>query len=437
MAAVLTAELGNSEKVAHFIAECTAMGVTVLGPDINESRENFTPVLEATGGMTNDQLPMTNGKTSESSDPLVNDHSVTGHSTPPSLGKIRFGLAGVKGVGEQAAQKIIEERDKNGPYADFDDLVTRVDGRAINKRVLEHLSKTGAFDYSGASRKKLVDSIDAAIAGAAAQAKDRAAGQFNMLDMLAEPAPVRKAGPKKTTPQETADDFTSSERLQFEKELLGFYVSGHPMNTYTGLAEAIDTFPVSELLNQDDRTEFRLCGISGSIAKRLAKKDNRPWASFTLATKTASVALNMFADAFANYGQNLGENTLVLVQGNIIVGQDGARINVKECYPLDNFVTGIIRRVTWLVHPEHKELPSFLHLLRDTLNKQTGDTRTSIGFVFENRVTATSDASNALGWKLNAARFQELRAHPAVAGVELETKPLELKQDKRWSKRAG
>jgi DNA polymerase-3 subunit alpha len=402
MAAVLTAELGNSEKVAHFIAECTAMGLTVLGPDVNESRENFTPIGD----------------------------------------KIRFGLAGIKGVGEQAAQKIIEERDKNGPYADFDDLVKRIDGRAINKRVLEHLTKTGAFDYSGASRKKLFDSIDSALAGAAAHAKDRAAGQHNMFEMLAEPAPAKKksAGgapsPRGHNIQETVDDFTSSERLQFEKELLGFYVSGHPMNNYTGLAEAIDTFHVSELLNQDDRTEFRLCGISGSIAKRLSKKDNRPWASFTLATKTASVALNMFADAFAAYGQNLGENTLVLVQGNIIVGQDGARINVKECYPLDNFVTGIIRRVTWLVHPEHKELPSFLQLLRDTLNKQVGDTKISIGFVFENRVSLTSDASNALGWKLTAAKFQELRTHPAVVGVELETKHLELKQDKRWAKRS-
>ncbi|ATC66119.1 DNA polymerase III subunit alpha [Nibricoccus aquaticus] len=397
MAAVLTAELGNSEKVAHFIAECTAMGLTVLGPDVNESRENFTPVGD----------------------------------------KIRFGLAGIKGVGEQAAQKIIEERDKNGPYADFEDLVKRIDGRAINKRVLEHLAKTGGFDFSGASRKKLFDSIDSALAGAASQARDRAAGQFNMLDMLAEPAPVRKTASKKTVHEETADDFTASERLQFEKELLGFYVSGHPMNAYSGLTEAIDTFHVSELLNQDDRTEFRLCGISGSIAKRLSKKDNRPWASFTLATKTASVALNMFADAFANYGQLLAENALIQVRGNIIVGQDGARINVKECSLLDYAVINDINRVTWLVHPEHKELPGFLQLLRETLNKQVGSTKVSIAFVFENRVALNSDASNALGWKLNPARFQELRAHPAVAGVEIETKRLELKQEKRWgSKRS-
>ncbi|MGC4072315.1 MAG: hypothetical protein QM760_07330 [Nibricoccus sp.] len=145
----------------------------------------------------------------------------------------------------------------------------------------------------------------------------------------------------------------------------------------------------------------------------------------------------MFADAFANYGSMLAENALIQVRGNIIVGQDGARINVKECSPLDYAVLNDISRVTWLVHPEHKELPGFLQLLRETLNKQVGSTKTSIAFVFENRVALNSDASNALGWKLNPARFQELRAHPAVAGVEIETKRLELKQEKRWGPKRG
>jgi DNA polymerase-3 subunit alpha len=398
MAALLTAELGNTEKVAHFIAECEAMGLVVLGPDINESRENFTPVGA----------------------------------------KIRFGLAGIKGVGEQAAQKIIEEREKNGPYTDFEDLARRVDGRAINKRVLEHLVKTGAFDFSGAPRKKLFEGIDAALAGAASQARDRAAGQFSLLDMLAEePKPSKPASRSKKVEQtETASDFTSTERLTFEKELLGFYVSGHPLNAYTGLAEAIDTFAVDQLLNQPDRTEFRLCGIVGTIVKKLSKKDNRPWAAFTLATKRASVALNMFADAYAAYSLNLIENTPVLVQGNIIVGQDGARINVKECYPLENFVSGSVKRITWLVNPQHGELNDFLRFLRETLNQNTGDTKISIGFVYEQCATAISETSNALGWKLSPAKFQQLRSHPAVVGVELETKRLELKQDKRWAKRS-
>ena len=328
MAAMLSSELGNSEKVAHFIAECESMGLKVLGPDVNESREMFTPVFRrsekgSAASDSNSQLP-------------------TSNSPPASAGAaIRFGLAGVKGVGELAGKKVLEERESNGPYADFADFVRRVDGRAINKRVLEHLVKTGAFDYSGAVRKKLFDGIDAALAGAAAQARDKAAGQHSFMDMLGEAEPENTQRPTsnaerskqnaESKTQNAAVDFTAAERLAFEKELLGFYVSGHPMATYAGLAEAIDTFPVDALLQQPDRTEFRLCGIAGNITKKLAKKDNRPWAAFTLATRNASISLNMFADAFAAYGPALAENAVVLVQGNILAGNDGARINVKEC----------------------------------------------------------------------------------------------------------
>jgi len=395
MAAVLTAELGNAEKVSHFIAECEAMGLTVLGPDVNESRDTFAPVGD----------------------------------------KIRFGMAGIKGVGEVAALKIIEEREKNGPFADFNDFVSRVDPKALNKRVLEHLVKTGAFDFSGASRKKLFDNIDNALATAAANARDRAAGQSGFFDMLAEEAPSAKKPVARNRQIEADDDFTQSERLQFEKELLGFYVTGHPMNAYIGLADALDTFAPDELLNQGDRVEFRLCGLSSNLIKKLAKKDNRPWFAFTLSTRKASLPLNMFADATAKWGPNLAENAQVAVLGNIIVNQEGARINVKEVRPLEAYVMSNVKRVTWLLHPDHKQLPEFLKTLRDTLNKQVGSTLTSLGFIFEDRITAFSDVSGALGWKLTPAKFQELRTHPAVAGVQIEVKHLEIADDRKWSKK--
>ncbi len=442
MAAVLTAELGNAEKVSHFVAEAEAMGIEVLGPDVNESRDVFTPVFAKGQGtpMPNAQRSMPNDQ-ARSADSLGLGNSSLVIPPPHGGGRIRFGLAGIKGVGESASQKIIEERDRNGPFADFDDFVQRVDARAINKRVLEHLVKTGAFDYSGAARKPLFDRIDAAIAGAAAHARDRAAGQNNFLDMLAEPAPpARNAKSPASASRETrtsgGEDFTQNEKLSFEKELLGFYVSGHPMNTYLGLSEAIDTYAVDELLEQGDRVEFRLCGIAGNLVKKLSKKDNRPWVAFTLATRKASIALNMFADAYAAYGQNLAENAPVLVQGNILKGDDGARINVKECYPLENFTTGIIKRVSWLLDPAHPSVAVFLRTVREVLNKQVGDTKTEFGFVFDGRVASIAEASSALGWKLNPATFQELRSHPCVVGVQIETKRLEIKETRRWAKRA-
>ena len=429
MAAVLSTELGNSEKVAHYIGECESMGLKVLGPDVNESREMFTPVFKGSE------------VSGHGSSAVENPSPITPNPSPASRNEssIRFGLAGIKGVGEQAAQRIIEERDKNGPYHDFADFISRVDARALNKRVLEHLVKTGAFDFSGASRKALFDNIDAAMSGVASAARDKAAGQHSFLDALAEEPAKNGAGassPRTATVHGTAGDFPAAERLRFEKELLGFYVSGHPMNLYVGLADAINTFPEDQLVTLGDRTEFRLCGIASNIAKKLSKKDNRPWAAFTLSTKHASLSLNMFADAYAAYSNNLLPDVPVLVQGNIIGGNDGTRINIKECYPLDSFTSGIVKKVTWLLHPAHPELPAFFRLLRDTVNQQSGDTRMEFAFVFEDRAAPVAEVSGALAWKLTAAVFQSLRAHPAVAGVQLETKRLELKQDRRWSKRS-
>src|SRR6202167_2813834 len=159
MAAMLSSELGNADKVAHFIAECEAMGLGVMGPDVNESREMFTPVG----------------------------------------GKIRFGLAGSKGGGELAAQRIIAEREANGPFADFEDFAARVDARAVNKQVLEPLGKTGAFECGREGRRHLFDRIDAAIASSSAQARDKAAGQDNFLGTFATPEAERN-GARRANP---------------------------------------------------------------------------------------------------------------------------------------------------------------------------------------------------------------------------------------------
>ncbi|HWA24079.1 MAG TPA: DNA polymerase III subunit alpha [Lacunisphaera sp.] len=433
MAAMLTSELGNSEKVAHFIAECEAMGVKVLGPDVNESGVNFTPVFRKA------ESPASRAQDKNGAEP-----SVPSPQLPAADGgsaAIRFGLAGIKGVGEQAAQKIIEEREKHGPFKDFADFTSRVDARALNKRVLEHLVKTGAFDFSGAPRKQLFDSIDAAIAGAAAHARDKAAGQHSFLDMFAEEKPAKNGGrapsPRDGHPSATpgASDFTSAERLQFEKELLGFYVSGHPLNAYSGLAEALCTHTEETVLQEGDRMEFRLAGIMSGINKKLSKKDNRPWAFFNLASKQATISVNMYADAYEAYGKSLGENLPVVVLGSVMKGNDGARLNVKELYPLDAYLGNNIRKVTWLLSPDHTELPAFLRQLRSALDAASGDTKVEMAFLFEDRVAPIAETAQSLKWRITPEAYQRLRNHPAVAGVLAEARRPELKEVKRWGRR--
>lgn len=407
MAAVLTTELGNSEKVAHFISEAEAMGLTVLGPDVNESWENFTPVRA---------------------------------STADKGGAIRFGLAGIKGVGEGAARKVIEEREKNGPFSSFQDFVRRVDTKALNKRVLEHLVKTGAFDFSGEARKVLFDDIDAILAEASSLARDLAKGQDSFLDMLSEATPPPGPNFRQTARGATADgasgtEFSPSERLRFEKELLGFYVSGHPLNDYAGLTEALDTFPIAELLDQENRTQFRICGIASGLSKKLSKKDNSPWMAFTLATRDGALPFNMFSGAFETYGHNLVENASLAVLGTILKGDDGTRINVKEVYPLDIYTANHVTQVTWLLRPVHPEVAAFLKLLREACNACPGSTRNLIGFLFEDRVAPIAETSGALGWKISGPDFQKLRTHPSVVGVQIETRALEIKVTYRPAKK--
>ena len=228
---------------------------------------------------------------------------------------------------------------------------------------------------------------------------------------------------------------TAANRLQFEKELLGFYISGHPMNAYAGLAEAIDTVPAGQLLDLPDRSEFRLCGIATAITKKLSRRDHRPWAAFTLATKGGSLPMNMFSEAFDEYARHLVAETPVLVQGNLLAGTDGVRLNVRECYPLDAAVTACVKKITWLLRPDHPETPAFLRALRAAVEANLGDTRLELAVVFEDRIAAVAEVSGGLSWKMAPAQFQQLRAHPAVAGALVQAKRLQLRENRRWAKR--
>jgi len=143
----------------------------------------------------------------------------------------------------------------------------------------------------------------------------------------------------------------------------------------------------------------------------------------------------MFAEAYEAYARNLVAETPVLVQGNVLAGTDGVRINVRECYPLELIVPSLIKKVTWLLHPDHPGLVEFLGALRATVDASYGETILGFAFLFDGRVAPFAEASAGLGWKLVPAQFQQLRAHPAVAGALIEAKRLQLKETRRWSKR--
>src|SRR5262245_41349423 len=188
MAALLTSEMGDTDKIVKYMDECRAMGLAVKPPDVNASGVRFT---------------------------------VDGDT-------IRFGLAAIKNVGEAAMESILKTRATDGPFTSLDDFCVRVDLRLVNRRVVESLIKAGALDSLGLTRAHLLAHVEGALEAGQRQQRDRAEGQASFFDLLPAPAPAR-ARPEAVAVMPEWDD---DQRLAFEKEVLGFYVSGHPLSRY-------------------------------------------------------------------------------------------------------------------------------------------------------------------------------------------------------------
>ena len=401
MAAILSNELGNADKVAHFINECSAMKISVLGPDVNISRDNFTPVVDLESGRED----------------------------------IRFGLAAIKGVGDAASQKIIEERETNGLFDGFEDFIARVDSKTVNRRVMECLIKSGAFDSTGESRHQLLEGLDAAISSAAEQQRDRERGQESFIDMLSEPV-SKTSRVKKEDESETrkAQAMPLSVKLQYENELLGFYVSGHPMNEFNGLAQAITNFDPDKVDELADRSLFRFCGVVSNVTKKLSRRDNRPWAFFNLSTKFHSFQMNMYSEAFEEYGHFLEDGKTLMASGTIM-NRDGddLRFSVREVAHLRGSISNLVKEVHWVLDP-NKGAEDFLQRLRQDLDKrQGGSTRVQLGIMVEPNRVLWGEIAHSLTWQINPPIFAELKNHPSVLTVFIQTAPVqEFVQVKPW-----
>ncbi|HTB63628.1 MAG TPA: DNA polymerase III subunit alpha [Opitutales bacterium] len=407
MAALLSNELGDADKVAHFIAEAGSLGIAVLGPDVNQSRENFTP------------LP---------------DFSPEANSAAP--GSIRFGLGAIKGVGDIAAKKILEERDANGPYADFADFIRRVDSRAVNKRVLECLIRTGAFDYTKTDRQHLFDSLDAFMSEAASHQKDRAAGQGSLFDAPATGGNGKAGSSNGVRINTQGPVMTLADRLKSERELLGFYTSGHPLNALAGLDEFLDTISEATLSTTKDRTPFRLCGVATAVVKRISKRDNRPWASFTLTTKRGNFPVNIFSEAYEKHQSLLVDGMVILIHGEVRHDdfRNENRLTANEILAIEARVPNLLRSVQWVLKPEPRA-EEFLRLLITQIRDHPGGTTPLIAFKQDADSVLELELPPSSKLTLDLPAYRALRQHPAVCGIIVEPAPLPVPEP-RWSRNA-
>lgn len=300
MAAVLSSYMGNNDKLIHYIASCGASGVQVLPPDINSSNLEFTPVDEG----------------------------------------VRFGLAGVRGVGEKVVESIVAERHERGAYTSLHDFVNRLDSKCYNRKTLEALIKAGAFDSTGYTRKQLMYFVDETplLESAAKRQKDKDMGQVSMFDMF---AGDEESGFSDEIPEPDGIEWGKRTLLGFEKEILKIYVSDHPLRPYEAQLAKLSKYRLGTLVERTrEIRSATFVGMISSVITKLTKKGTR-MANFILEDTTGSVECICFK--YDDYANALVEDKIVQVKGKYEVGDRGNQLMAFEVEELE-LEEGIERR---------------------------------------------------------------------------------------------
>ncbi len=293
MAALLTSETGNTDKVVKYINECRDLGIQVLPPNVNKSHLSFTP----------------------------------------DAGSIRFGLGAVKNVGAGAVEAIVAARNQNGPYATLDDFFERVDLTSVNKRVVESLIKAGAMDGLRGTRSQLYAVLEDCMESGQRAQKDKESGQAGLFGDLLGGASTGPA-PERQLPD--LPDWTATEKLRGEKEMLGFYVTGHPLDEFRWKVDELATHRSDSLTGLQKGEEIALCGVITGIQRR-RNKEQKPWAFMQLEDWSGATEVLAFASRFEQLQPQIVEDRAVLVRGKAMPEEDGTvKVNAHDIIPLDN-----------------------------------------------------------------------------------------------------
>jgi len=291
MAALLTSEMEKTDKIVQYVEETRAMGLRVEPPDVNVSRVDFTVAGEA----------------------------------------IHFGLAAIKNVGATAIESIVRTREADGRFAALDDFCARVDLRLVNRRVVECLIKAGAFDSLQSTRAGLLAALDQAMDSGQRQQRDREEGQVSLFDVLggggAKPAvaPIAVARVPEWPPEEM---------LAYEREVLGFYLSGHPLEQYRDVARRIGALGAADLATRSTGARVLLLGQVSAFSESTTKSGNR-MAFATLELVDGSVPLTIFPEPYRSCAGALRHKGPVIVRGRADDSDKGRVVLAEEIKPLE------------------------------------------------------------------------------------------------------
>ncbi|MEZ0049818.1 DNA polymerase-3 subunit alpha [Mycobacterium sp. MAA66] len=365
MAGLLTSVGDDKDKAAVYLADCRRLGITVLPPDVNESVHNFA-------------------------------------SVGPD---IRYGMGGVRNVGGNVVQSIIAGRTDKGKYTDFSDYLNKIDITACNKKVTESLVKAGAFDSLGHARKGLflihADAVDSVLGTKKAEAM----GQFDLFG----DAGGGDAGESAFTIRVPEDEWDDKHKLALEREMLGLYVSGHPLNGVAHLLSAQVDTQIPAILDGDvaNDTQVRIGGILASVVRRV-NKQGLPWASAQLEDLNGSITVNFFPKTYAVFGADITDDAIVLVSGKARVEEDRVSIFASDLVVPD-FSNAQADRPLAVSLPTRQCTMEKVSALKAVLANHPGTSQVHLRLINGDRIT-TLELDQALRVTPSSALMGDLKA---------------------------
>ncbi len=331
MAALMTSEMGNTDKLVQYLDETKRTGLTILPPDVNESQAAFTVAGERA---------------------------------------LRCGLGIIKNVGMAAIDSIVTTRQARGRFTTMQSLCEDLDLRLANRKVIESLVKAGACDSLGASRAALLASVDHALDESAQRQQDKQRGQFTFFDTLNAQA-AGDASASAAAPSAKIRDWPESQKLAFEKTLLGFYVSGHPLARYAKTLQAFATVSSQKLLQLPEDSLTTVGGILTKIKLTTTKKTNEQMAVCLLEDLEGDIEILVFPKVFPQLAPQLKLSAVVFVEGRVAIREGRPRLIANQIIPLEQGTSRLAKSIELVLHTPGIERDLLIQL-KDVLARFPG-----------------------------------------------------------------
>ena len=380
MAALLSCDMDNTDKVVKYINECKTHEIDVLPPDINESFQDFT---------------------------VTDDH-------------IRFGLEAVKNVGGAALISIIEERETNGPYSTLEDFCSRIDPARVNRKVIESLIKAGAFDSLKAYRSQLMAALDDTLEQAKAIQRDRLSGQMNLFSVGGQQEE------KNHTKIELPDvpKWSKLKKLAYEKETLGFFLTGHPLEGVANDLDRVTDSDIESLVEWGESQPVRIGGIIQNYKEHKSKKGDR-MAFVVLEDMVSRVEVVIFPRTFAECSHILGKDDPVVILGKVQLGDRGAKIIAETVDTLDQAMIKYTKEIVIRIRAQQTNRQQ-LETLKEMFYEHHGTCPVRLTLHFDGRGEVDIEVLKDLKIKPSSEFYHQVEQTLGYKALTIEMKEVEI-----------